>query len=90
MVYLIYTKVMRTNIDLNDELITQAQRFSGLRTKREVVDAALREFVARHRQQQILSLVGEALIDPTYNVRKVRTAMSQTPVMASFTPEPGG
>jgi len=90
MVYLTYTKLMRTNIDLNDELITQAQRFSGLRTKREVVDAALREFVARHRQRQIFSLVGEALIDPDYDVRKVRTAMSQAPIMAPFTPEPGG
>lgn len=90
MVYSTYTKPLRTNIDLNEELITQAQRFSGLRTKREVVDAALREFVARHRQQQILSLVGEALIDPAYDVRKVRADMSQTPIMASFTPDPGG
>ena len=67
---------MRTNIELNDDLIAQAQRFSGLRTKREVVDAALREFVARHRQQQMLSLVGEGLIDPSYDVRQVRAAMS--------------
>ena len=69
---------MRTNIDLNDDLITQAQRFSGLRTKREVVDAALREYVARHRQQQILSLAEQALIDPAYDVREVRAAMSRT------------
>ena len=90
MVYLIYTNSMRTNIELNDDLIAQAQRFSGLRTKREVVDAALREFVARHRQQQMLSLVGEGLIDPSYDVRQVRATMSQTPFLAPSTPDPRG
>lgn len=87
MVYLIYTIPMRTNIELNDDLIAQAQRFSGLRTKREVVDAALREFVARHRQQQILSLAGEGLIDPAYDVRQMRAAMSQTALPAATIPD---
>jgi len=81
---------MRTNIDLNDHLIAQAQRFSGLRTKREVVDAALREYVARHQQQQILCLAGQALIDPAYGVRNVRAAMSQTPVPGPSTPDARG
>ena len=80
---------MRTNIDLNDDLIAQAQRFSGLRTKREVVDAALREYVARH-QQQILCLAGQALIDPAYDVRNVRAAMSQTPFPGPSTPDARG
>ena len=53
-------------------------------------DAALREFVARHRQQQMLSLVGEGLIDPSYDVRQVRAAMSQTPFLAPSTPDPRG
>jgi Arc/MetJ family transcription regulator len=60
---------MRTNIDLDDELISQAQRFTGLRSKREVVDVALREFVARLRQRQILELAGQGLIDPDDDVR---------------------
>lgn len=37
----------RTNIVLDDELIKQAMRVSGARTKREAVDRALRELVAR-------------------------------------------
>jgi len=67
---------VRTNIDLNDELVAEAQRFSGLGTKREVVEAALRDFVARHRQRDMLGLAGEALIDPAYDVREVRAAMA--------------
>jgi Arc/MetJ family transcription regulator len=39
--------VGRTNIVLDDELIKQAMRVSGARTKREAVDRALRELVAR-------------------------------------------
>jgi Arc/MetJ family transcription regulator len=39
--------VGRTNIVLDDDLIRQAMQVSGARTKREAVDRALRELVAR-------------------------------------------
>jgi len=35
----------RTNIDIDDELVAEAMRKYGLRTKREVVDLALRRLV---------------------------------------------
>lgn len=68
---------MRTNIVLNDELIDEAMRLADLHTKRETVDMALREFIARHRQRQILDLVGEHLFDPDYDVRAVRATMTR-------------
>jgi Arc/MetJ family transcription regulator len=37
---------MRTNIVLDDELIAEAQRFSAARSKRALVEEALRTFVA--------------------------------------------
>ena len=37
----------RTNIVLDDRLITQAMKLTGARTKREAVDIALRAVVAR-------------------------------------------
>ena len=37
----------RTNIVLDDALVKQAMRVSGAKTKRQVVDRALRELVAR-------------------------------------------
>ena len=67
--------VVRTNIELDDDLIAQVQHLTGLRTTREVVDAALRDFVARLRQRQMLALAGEGLIDPAYDVRAVRARM---------------
>jgi Arc/MetJ family transcription regulator len=37
----------RTNIELDDDLVVKAMRLTGARTKREVVDIALRRLVAK-------------------------------------------
>jgi Arc/MetJ family transcription regulator len=50
---------MRTNIDIDDNLMEEAQRLSGLKTKRAVIDAALRMFVRVKRQSDILNLAGK-------------------------------
>jgi len=50
---------MRTNIDIDDDVLREAQRLVGTRTKRETVNLALRELVARHRQIGILDLRGK-------------------------------
>jgi Arc/MetJ family transcription regulator len=49
---------MRTNIEIDDEVMQEAQRLTGIKTKRETVDLALRELVARHRRLGILELRG--------------------------------
>ena len=49
---------MRTNIEIDDELMSEVQRLTGLKTKREAVDFALREVAARHRRLGILELRG--------------------------------
>jgi Arc/MetJ family transcription regulator len=50
---------MRTNIEIDDELLQKALRISGLKTKRAVVEAGLRMLVRLKRQEDILSLVGK-------------------------------
>jgi Arc/MetJ family transcription regulator len=47
---------MRTNIEIDDRVLHEAQKLIGARTKREAVDVALRELVARHRR--VLDLRG--------------------------------
>lgn len=66
---------MRTNIVLDDELVSEAMRITRARTKREVVDRALRELVAHSRQRELKKLAGADLIDPDYDVRAVRKRM---------------
>lgn len=50
---------MRTNIDIDEEVVRQVQELTGARTKREAVDVALRELVARHRRAGLLKLRGK-------------------------------
>ena len=49
---------MRTNIDLDDKLIKEAMKISDYRTKKEVVNAALRELVKRLKRKGILKFMG--------------------------------
>ena len=49
---------MRTNIVIDDQLMKEAMELSGLKTKREVVEQALRTFVRLKRQEDILELRG--------------------------------
>jgi Arc/MetJ family transcription regulator len=49
---------MRTNIEIDDEVMREAQHLLGVGTKREAVDLALRELVARHRRLGVLDLRG--------------------------------
>jgi predicted nucleic acid-binding protein len=56
----------RTNIELDDRLIEQAMRLTGARTKREVVDIALRRLVEKgtlYRARRLL--VALPVIPPT-------------------------
>ena len=65
---------MRTNIEIDDEILDEARRLTGLRTKRETVDLALRELVARHRRMGILDLRGKVRWEGDLNqMRRGRT-----------------
>lgn len=70
---------MRTNIVLDDRLIREAMRLSNARTKREAVDLALREYVARGKQRDVLALIDDELIARDYDVRTVRRRMTRGP-----------
>jgi Arc/MetJ family transcription regulator len=50
---------VRTNIEIDDELLQEALRVSGLKIKRAVVEAGLRMLLRLKRQEDILSLVGK-------------------------------
>ena len=50
---------MRTNIVIDDDLMAQALKATGLETKKEVVEQGLKLLVRRARQQSIRSLRGK-------------------------------
>jgi Arc/MetJ family transcription regulator len=63
---------MRTNIVLDDELVKEAFRHSNAKTKRELVDLALREYVENHKRRDIRELRGKGLIRPDYDYKALR------------------
>ena len=50
---------MRTNIDLDEGLVSRGLLISGLRTKKDLVNMALREFIRKNDQKKILELRGK-------------------------------
>ena len=54
---------MITNIDIDEALVAQAMQVSGARTKREVVDRALRDMVARAKRPRLRDVFGRATED---------------------------
>jgi len=50
---------MRTNIDVDDELMSRAMRASGSRTKRAVVHRALQLLLQTHSQAGVRRLKGK-------------------------------
>lgn len=50
---------MRTNIEIDDELMSQALEVSGLKTKRAVVEEALRVLIRLNEQGQVEALYGK-------------------------------
>jgi Arc/MetJ family transcription regulator len=42
--------VALTQIDIDEDALTEAMRLSGAKTKKETVNLALREFTTRHRR----------------------------------------
>ncbi|MCY4129358.1 MAG: type II toxin-antitoxin system VapB family antitoxin [Gammaproteobacteria bacterium] len=63
---------MRTNIVLDDELVDEAFSLTSVRTKRELVDLALREMVHRRRKKNLLDLAGKVSLRPDFDHKEMR------------------
>jgi hypothetical protein len=64
---------MATNLSIDPELIEQALKLSGERTKAAAVTKALQEFIARRRQKRVLDLLGKLEWSAEYDYKKERT-----------------
>ena len=63
---------MATNLAIDDKLIDEARRIGSHKTKRDAVNAALKEYVERRKQLEILRLFGTIDYDPGYDSKKMR------------------
>lgn len=63
---------MRTNIVLDDQLVKEAFKYSKAKTKKDLVEAALREFVENHRRMDLRDLKGKISFQTNYNYKSMR------------------
>ena len=64
---------MRTNIVLNDELVFEARKYVEVKSKRELIDIVLREFIQSHKKKNLIDLYGKGGIRADYNYKLMRT-----------------
>jgi len=49
---------MRTNVVIDEKIIKKALTYTGLKTKKEVINYALQELIKRKERKEILKLAG--------------------------------
>lgn len=65
-------KHMATNLAIDDDLLTEALKAGGHRTKKDTVNEALREYIQRRKQAKVVNLFGTIDFDPGYDYKKQR------------------
>lgn len=63
---------MRTNIVLDDSLVKEGMRLSRMKTKKELVNQALKEFVENRKRLNLLDLAGKIEFAKDYNYKALR------------------
>jgi hypothetical protein len=63
---------MPTNLAIDDKLLENAQKIGGLKTKKDTVTLALKEFIQRRRQEKIIDIFGTINYEEDYDYKKAR------------------
>mgnify|MGYP001596590392 CR=1 FL=1 len=56
---------MRTTVDIKDELISEAMRLAGAKSKKEVIHLSLQELIRQKRIERLLKKLGSFPLDLT-------------------------
>jgi Arc/MetJ family transcription regulator len=63
---------MRTNIFIDDKLINEALSMVAVKTKKDIVNLALKEFVEHHKRKNLLDLKSKISFQSDYDYKKLR------------------
>lgn len=64
---------MRTNIVLDDKLVKEAFEISNVKTKKELINLALEEYVRQHKtMKNLLDLKGKVVFEKGYDYKSMR------------------
>ncbi len=63
---------MATNLDIDQELLEEALKIGGQKSKKNTVNKALKEFIEKRKQKEIISSFGGIVYEPGYDYKKSR------------------
>ena len=63
---------MATNLSIDMELLDAALAIGGLKTKKDTVNEALREYITRRKTADIIDMFGRVDYDPDYDYKESR------------------
>lgn len=63
---------MATNLSIDIDLLEEVFQMGKFKTKREAVNTALKEYIQKHRQKDMLKYLNTVNFDVNYNYKKSR------------------
>lgn len=54
---------MRSTIDIDEKLLREAQKITGAKTKKELVNLSLGELIKKKRREHLIDLFGSSVLD---------------------------
>jgi hypothetical protein len=63
---------MPTNLAIDEDLLKEAQKIGKHKTKKNAVNQALREYIMKRKQKDILPIFGKIDFEPSYDYKKER------------------
>ncbi len=63
---------MATNLAIDNNLIEEAKSIGHHKTKKEAVTTALKEYIQRHKQTEIIDMFGKIEYDENYDYKQQR------------------
>lgn len=65
-------RIMRTNIDLDDQLMDEAFKHSDVKTKKDLIHQALKEFIENKKRKNLGDLRGKLVFEKDYDYKSMR------------------
>jgi Arc/MetJ family transcription regulator len=63
---------MATNLNIDIKPLNEAYQIGNFKTKKEAVNVALKEYIQRHRQKDMLKFLNKVDFDKNYDYKKAR------------------
>lgn len=63
---------MRTNIDIDEDILKEAFKYADVKTKKELITLGLLEFIENHRKKDLREIRGKVRFSKNYDYKKMR------------------